>query len=319
MRVLVTGAFGNIGTATLHELLAQGHTVRAFDRPAPATRRTAAQYGGAVEVLWGDIRRPDDVARAVDGQEAVVHLAFVLPPQSERSPDLARAANVNGSQHLIAALQGQKNPVRLLFASSYSVHGDTRGLTGLLTPESPLQALNHYNEHKIAVEEMVRASGLTWCILRFGSVLPPEPVGRLDPVIFDLPPDARQEYLHPRDAALAIANCLPCAAAWGRIWMIGGGPACQVYYGEMINRTLEALGLGRLPAEAFSPVARQGGGWMDTRESQRLLQYQRYTFSDYLAQLAFRKRWQRPMLRLLSPLARRYIVRQSPYIRSRQG
>lgn len=319
MQVLVTGAFGNIGTATLHELLAQGHAVRAFDRPTSAARRAAARYGAAVEVLWGDIRRPDDVARAVAGQEAVVHLAFVLPPLSEQAPDLAHAVNVGGSQHLIAALQRQKDPARLLFASSYSVHGDTRTMEGLLTPDSPLQPLNHYNEHKVAVEEMVRTSGLTWCILRFGTVLPPEPVGRLDPVIFDLPPDARQECLDPRDAALAIANCLNGAAAWGRVWMIGGGPACQVLYGEMINRTLGALGLGQLPAEAFSPVARQGGGWMDTRSSQRLLQYQRYTFSDYLDQLAARKRRQRPLLRLLSPLARWYIVRQSPYMRRREG
>ena len=67
MKVVVTGAFGNLGTSTLQELLRQGHTVRAFARPSRRALRTARRFAGAVEIVWGDVRRPADVARAVQG------------------------------------------------------------------------------------------------------------------------------------------------------------------------------------------------------------------------------------------------------------
>lgn len=311
MRVLVTGAWGHIGAYTVRELLAQGHTVRALDLPTRANRRRAAQAGAPVERCWGDMRNTADIERAVAGQEAVVHLAFLLPPWSERRPDLAREVNVEGSRRLISALRAQAAPPRLLFASSFSVHGDTLPDEALLTPDSPLRPLNHYNAHKVAVEELVRESGLPWCILRFGAVLSSDLDRGFDPVIFDLPPAAKQEFVHPADAALAIANCLSEAAAWGKIWMIGGGPGCQLRYGDMINRLLGAAGIGPLPASAFSPVARQGGGWMDTAAGQQLLRYQRHTFEQYLAEFGTRVGWRRRLLRLLNPAICWYMVRQA--------
>jgi nucleoside-diphosphate-sugar epimerase len=313
MRVLVTGAFGHIGTYTVRELLAQGHAVGALDLPTPANRRKAAAFGAEREVIWGDLRNTVDVARAVAGWEAVVHLAFVLPPDSERNPERAGAVNVGGSRQLIATMEAQPSPPRLIFGSSFSVHGDTLHDDALLTPHSPLRPINHYNEHKVAVEEMVRNSGLVWCILRFGTALATDLDRGFDPVIFDLPPAAKQEFVHPADVALAIANCLGSTEAWGKTWMIGGGKDCQVHYGEMINRMLEAAGIGSLPAGAFSSTARQGGGWMDTAESQRVLRYQRHSFGDFLAEFAAGAGWRRPLFRVLSPLIRWYIVRQSPY------
>ena len=313
MRVLVTGAWGHIGTYTVRELLAQGHAVRALDLPTRANRKKAAAFGGGIEVAWGDVRNGTDVAQAVAGQGAVVHLAFVLPPGSEQQPDLAYAVNVEGSRQLIAAMKAQTPAPRLIFGSSFSVHGDTLHEDTLLTPASPLRPLNHYNEHKVAVEGMVRDSDLAWCILRFGTALATDPDRGFDPVIFALPPAAKQEFVHPADVALAIANCLGSSEAWGQVWMIGGGPHCQLRYGEMINRMLEATGIGSLPAKAFSPTARQGGGWMDTAESQRVLRYQRHSFEDFLAEFAARAGARKYLFRLLSPLIRWYIVRQSPY------
>ncbi len=79
MRVLLTGAFGNVGQSALEELLRQGHRVRCFDLRTKANERAARRYGDRIEVVWGDLRRPEEVARAVEGQDAVVHLAFIIP------------------------------------------------------------------------------------------------------------------------------------------------------------------------------------------------------------------------------------------------
>ena len=85
MRVLVTGAFGNIGSACLGELLRQGHTVRAFDIRSPRTEETARDFRGHLEILWGDIRDYDAVEDAVRDQEVVIHLAAIIPPATGRA------------------------------------------------------------------------------------------------------------------------------------------------------------------------------------------------------------------------------------------
>lgn len=75
MRVLLTGAFGNLGLPTLRELLRRGHEVRCFEVPSRRTRKRAAEFGKQIEVIWGDIRDARQVHEAVAGQQAIVHNA----------------------------------------------------------------------------------------------------------------------------------------------------------------------------------------------------------------------------------------------------
>ncbi|GAB3896382.1 hypothetical protein GCM10029964_077640 [Kibdelosporangium lantanae] len=74
MKVLVTGAFGNVGRSAVQALVDQGHEVRRLDLPAKHKHGTG--------VVWGDVRDADTVDTAVQGQDVVVHLAFVLPRTS---------------------------------------------------------------------------------------------------------------------------------------------------------------------------------------------------------------------------------------------
>jgi len=318
--VLVTGAFGNVGRHVLRELLARGHKVRAFALPTAAPRRDAARFPG-VEGWGGDLRDAAQGQRAGEGQEAVAHLAFLLPPASERDPDRARAVNVEGARHLVAALEARAPGARFLYSSSYAVFGDTRNADGLLTPDSPVSAISRYNEHKLEVEGLLRASRLRWCILRLGVVLSAEQVLRqkLDPLFFDLPADCRQEFVHGDDVAAAFAACLQTEEAFGKVLLIGGGKSGQLEYLDLINRSLGVLGIPPLPEEAFSAEARQGGGWMDTRESQRLLGYQRWTFEAHLEDTARKAGARRWAARAVGPLIRWYLLRLSPYYRRNPG
>ncbi len=52
MKVLLTGAFGNVGQSALEELLRQGHRVRCFDLRTKANERAAHCYGDRIEVIW---------------------------------------------------------------------------------------------------------------------------------------------------------------------------------------------------------------------------------------------------------------------------
>lgn len=315
MKVLLTGAFGNIGSHTLKELLAQGHTVRCFDVANKENRRRARQAAGRFDVMWGDLRRPDDVARAVRGQDAIVHLAFVIPKlsmtgvSSEDCPDFAREINVGGTLNLLAAAKASPRAPALLFASSLHVYGRTQHLPPPRRVTDPVQPVEHYAWHKVACEEMVKGSGLRWAILRLAASMPIRLI--VDAGVFDVPLYNRIEYVHGRDVALAMANTLHTDAAWGRTWLIGGGPACQFLYRDLAAQVLDAFGVGMLPDWAFRAEP-FGVDWLDTAESQQVLRFQRHTLQDYLADVKTALGPKRLAVIALRPLIRRYLLRLSP-------
>jgi nucleoside-diphosphate-sugar epimerase len=320
MRVLVTGAFGNVGWSALVELLAQGHRVRAFDLHSRAARRAARRCDDRLEVFWGDLRNPSDLARAVAGVDAVAHIAFVIPPESELRPEWAREINVTGTHNLLAAMRALPRPPRLVFTSSVSVTGP-RGPEDEppVTVAHPTKASDAYTTHKIETEEMVRESGLDWTILRLGAVLPMELPRRFHPMTFDLPEDQRMEVVHTRDVGLAVANAVGCDEALGQTLLVAGGKSCRLRASEMRAGFAEVMGMPTFPASAFTRKPFYTD-FMDTEEAQRLLHFQRYDFDDYLDDL-------RPMVPRLYPivlrpfggLIMRQLLKRSPHHRASVG
>ena len=318
MKVLLTGAFGNVGTSTVEELIEQDHTVRCFDLKTKANEKTARRFEGQVEVVWGDLRRPEDVAVAVRDQDVVVHLAFIIPKmsatgvESEERPDWAREINVGGTRNLISAMKALPSPPKLIFTSTYHVYGRTHNQPPPRTVWDPLQPIEHYAHHKVACERMVKSSGLEWAILRLAATLPL--AIQLDPGMFDVPLDNRMEYVHTRDVGLALANGIGSEEVWGKTLLIGGGERCQYYYREIVGRILEATGVGMLPEEAFGSTPFPTD-WVDTAESQRILDYQRRDLGDYVREMAELMGYRRLVIRLFRPVVRRWLLRKSPYYR----
>jgi len=301
MKVLLTGAFGNIGTSTLEELVKQGHIVRCFDLK---------------EVVWGDLRRPEDVAAAVRDQEVVVHLAFIIPKlsatgvESEARPAWAREINVGGTRNLLDAMKALPKPPKIIFTSTYHVYGRTQDQPPPRTVWDPLQPVEHYAVHKVECEQMVKSFGLEWAILRLSAVLPL--AIQLDPGMFDVPLNNRMEYVHTRDVGLALANAISSEKVWGKTLLIGGGERCQYYYREIVGRILDAMGVGKLPEEAFgsTPFCTD---WVDTTESQRILNYQRRDLGDYIREMMALLGYRLHLIRLFRPIVRHWLLNKSPY------
>ena len=133
--VVITGGAGFIGSHVADELLARGLRVRALDslvRQVHSEPRRPAYLDADVELVEGDVRDGNAVRRALDGGEAVVHLAArVGVGQSMYEPAEYTAANSLGTAVLLEALA--ERPVRkLVVASSMSIYGEGlyRGAAG---------------------------------------------------------------------------------------------------------------------------------------------------------------------------------------------
>ncbi len=108
MRILVTGGTGYLGRAIVERLAAQGHTPVVFAR---------RPHDSAGEMVTGDIRDADAVARAVDGCEAVCHLAALVSIW-QPDPRSFDEVNVGGLRHVMAAVE-RAGVARLVCASSF--------------------------------------------------------------------------------------------------------------------------------------------------------------------------------------------------------
>ncbi len=121
MRALVTGAAGFIGGHVVAALASAGAQVRAFDR-VPAI---AGVLPDTVEFMSGDILDADAIRRAVEGCDAVFHLAAVYS-YARRDAPLMSAVNVRGTRTVLdAALRGQRR--RIVHTSSCATCGPVPG------------------------------------------------------------------------------------------------------------------------------------------------------------------------------------------------
>jgi len=317
MKVLLTGALGNIGSNTVDALLAEGHDVVAFELESRRARKLAARFDERVHVVWGDITDAASVRAALDGMDAVVHLAAIVNP--EKAPDLARRVNVDATRSLIALMQASPTARRLVYASSMGIFGDIQDRESPLRVDTPVSPTNDYGRHKLTCEEAIRQSPLQWSILRLVGAPPIRLTGYAhDPMIlFEFSGDARFEFIHPADAGTAFARAVACKEAIGKILNIGGGEKCRMTHYAFCNELMSAIGIGPIPAEAFvrTEVRRFFGDWVDTEESQRLLQYQKRGLGELKADVRKDLGAIAPLIRLLRPVITWFVVRGSPYLR----
>lgn len=320
--VLVTGAFGNVGARVLRHLLQAGHRVVATDLRTPRAEAAAAGFGKRLETAWGDIRDPGLWPRVLDGIDAVVHVAAIIPPVVDRNPRLAIAVNQDATLELVRRMEASPTARRLVFASSMGVAGSEqhRRSPPLGVEEAPC-ATDLYGQTKIECERRIRSSALDWSILRLAVVVAPEfsmkDAASMD-AMFAASAGGRVEVVHNDDAGLAFANAVDCDQAIGKLLYIGGGERCRAQVLEFYNRFFATMGLGPLEGAALRPGPPYFyGDWVDTAESQRLLRFQRHSLDDILAARSASVGFRRWLLRPVAPLVNAMIARRSPYLMRR--
>ncbi len=170
--VCVPGGAGYVGAVLVPKLIARGHRVTVFDN---------YQYGlevfdrlrgaGGLREIEGDVRDRDTVARAVEGCDAVIHLACVSnDPSFELDPDLAKTINYDCFPMFVEEAK-RAGVSRFIYASSSSVYGVSEEPE--VREDHPLLPLTDYSKYKALCEPIVlgeQSDGFTPIVLRPATV-----------------------------------------------------------------------------------------------------------------------------------------------------
>jgi nucleoside-diphosphate-sugar epimerase len=245
--VLITGATGLVGSRLLKRFLAAGIECRALVRPG-------RQIPEGATLVEGDILQPETLQAAVTGVSAIVHLAA-----SFRNGDEAETwqVNLDGTRNLIAATQAHAPQARLLMASTGNVYDPDGARPALEDDEThPTHA---YPASKVKAEQQLRASGLTWAILRLPFVY-----GNGDGHIEAIAPLFARMNRHPAQR-MSVAHHEDIAAAF-QLALTGAMDGLTVNIADDAPTTVYQLLqlIGETYPPSAEPVSNPWSGIMDT-------------------------------------------------------
>ena len=241
MNVLVTGGAGYVGSTLVPMLLNRGNRVRVLDSLMHGGDPLLGSWAHpCFEFVKGDVRDAAAVRDALEGMDAVVHLAAIVgDPACARRPDEAKAINLEASLALIGAAK-KAGVARFVFASTCSNYGKMKDPDGYVDESSELSPVSLYAETKVAVEHALldagSGNGFVGTPLRFATVFGVSPRMRFDLTVNEFTMEMLTKgklvvfgeqfwrpYVHVADAGRAIIKVLesPAESVRGQVFNVG--------------------------------------------------------------------------------------------------
>ena len=174
MRILITGMTGRVGANIAKRFVDIGHEVTGFVWAGDRQSEKIAQIGA--DIVEGDLASSSDVAKAVQGSEAIFHLGAAFQAGGPFTPEQYFDVNVKGTFNVLeAALQSDR--------LQHVIHTSTDGTMEKYPPEGieepiredslPLSATGWYGYTKVLTEHLVdryvRAEALPATVFRFAN------------------------------------------------------------------------------------------------------------------------------------------------------
>jgi nucleoside-diphosphate-sugar epimerase len=176
--VLVTGGLGYLGSFLVAELVERGYEVKVLD--SMLYGNYLAEKGDSFEIIKGDLRDKKILHSAIDGVEAVIHLAGIIG-DAAANLDMELTIDVNYLATVRLADLCSKRDVKLVFSSTCSVYGAQP--SQLITEKSKVAPLSLYAFSKLLSEEAIRRRCKRYVIFRLGTMFGLSPRMRFDLVV----------------------------------------------------------------------------------------------------------------------------------------
>jgi nucleoside-diphosphate-sugar epimerase len=152
---MITGGAGYVGSRLVPQLLADGHKVTVLDLYLYGDVFQNLPDRSNLTEVKGDIRNIADVKRALQGCDAVIHLACISnDPSFDLDPDLGKSINFDCFQPMVRAAK-EMGVERFIYASSSSVYGIKE--EDNVTEDLALQPLTDYSKFKAMCEDVLDA------------------------------------------------------------------------------------------------------------------------------------------------------------------
>ncbi len=235
MTILVTGAAGYLGNQTVKRLVARGEPVRALVRKRSKASLRLKSVADQVEIIEGDVTRPDSLAPAMQGARAVIHYVAIA---MEKGGQTYEAVNYQGTVNLLQAAEAA-GVTRFINMSQNGARGDL-----------PYRFL----ASKGRAQEAVAASNLAWTALRPSAIFGPQDeffntfarLLKVTPLVFPLigGGQARFQPVAVADVVEAVIRCLDDDSTIGAELTLGGPEVLTL--AEIERRIIEAVGASRL-------------------------------------------------------------------------
>jgi uncharacterized protein YbjT (DUF2867 family) len=232
VKVVVTGGTGFIGPYVVQRLVDDGHTVRVLEHTAGSSAGLPNQ-----DAVQGSMTDPASLRRAVEGQDAVVHLVAIL---TGKPGDFQRVME-QGTRDLLEASR-EAGVRRFVHMSALGTSEETKDLVP-------------YYRAKWQMEQDVKASGLEHVIFRPSFVFGPrggaleqfKRIARLAPVTPIVGPGTQRiQPIWVEDVAAYFAAGLVRPEAANRTFELGGPDV--VTWNEFWERLKRAQGSSWRPS-----------------------------------------------------------------------
>jgi NAD(P)-dependent dehydrogenase (short-subunit alcohol dehydrogenase family) len=190
----VTGGTGLVGRAVVERLLQRGMKVTMMLRPGAEERRgealealraTEAAHGGSLTLVSGDLSKPrlaldDETIRTLSEAAHCFHVAALY--DIEADADALQRANIEGTKHLLSALEEARFGGRLHHVSSVAVAGDFTDTFAESMFEEGQGFPHPYHRSKYESEKLVRESRFDYRVYRPSSVVGDSKTGAIDKI-----------------------------------------------------------------------------------------------------------------------------------------
>jgi len=251
-KYLVTGGAGFIGSNIVEELLRRGETVRVLDNLSTGREENMTSFRDEIDFQKGDIRSEDDVKKALEGVDIVLHqAAFRSVPRSIDDPVTANDVNVRGTLNLLILAKKAKIK-RFVYASSSSVYGVCEVFPQKET--LPLGPVSPYAVSKLAGEYYCRmfakTMGLETVCLRYFNVFGPRQN-----------PDSKYSTVIPAFVE-SLVNDQPCR-------IDGNGKQVRdfTFVTTIVDANIAAANTAKISGEVFNVASGQDYSVLDVAEN----------------------------------------------------